>query len=1017
VLRGLSLASFTGSGQNSVQAVATDSIGNIYLAGTTSSPDFPVKNAAQPTFGDARIMRSTDFGATWKPVGSPPADVKALAVDPVTPQVLFAGGSSAIYKSADGGQTWRRVYAFQPGYLFSAAGLVIDPGNHLRVAALAPLTSQVIRSVDGGETWTAGASPCSFGNCGGQLIADPTGSGALLLAAFGLRISRDWGLTFQDRNPPMGAPSTAAFDPSHPGWIYADTGAGVTGTLWLSTDFGATWAQKASPPSTFSLLIYLAVDPDQPNTLVAAAADALYKSTNGASSWTRQTAPSSFSVETHDPFALVSHHCSPTGGLLAVGGAGQVAFSPDDGATWGTPKLSHVSSVTTGPNCAAYITRQVSSDAFVAKVSVDGVIEWATFLGGSDQDAPVGLAVDAQGDVYVTGNTTSPDFPATAPLIGVTGQNAVFVTKFSTDGKLAYSALVSGEASNGASAIAVDPRQNAYILGSTNSPSFPVTAGTLVTKLAPGLATGFLLKLASEASLVYATLLGQSYTFGQALLVGADEGVLIAGTGSSPGLPAPPAGSNAPEFLIRLDPAASQIVSSTYLGGSRASALAYDPQGNVVVAGTAGVTNFAGTPGTYVSPPELSACAKDPYYVGVGANIIKLKATDWTPVFSALLSAPCGITPGAIAVDSEGAVALALSTANGLPLHNPLMGGPACGVTSSAVAKLSPDGSSLEFATYLDNCGAPGIALAPDGSLDVGVSPSRYGAPAGVLNLDTAKTPSISLDQIVNAFSGDGSVVVGGGLYSLTTVGLQAPTIDLGLNASQDLPTELGGVQVRFDGVPAPILHTSPGQVIVVPPSNLPASRGSPVRVSSAGSPTFTAVQLFANGVSSNVVWMPVAASRPGLLTMDFPSLPRYSISSNAVADAYNQDGTKNDADHPAALGSTITLFATGMGATDPPVDPGSIARSDSVTPVTPVYVSWKRGFSIGPATPEMVSSLPGFVSALFQIHIQVPASLQSLGGTMLPNGIESVPVGLYLALPVSTYYPPTSNIVNVFVK
>jgi hypothetical protein len=57
----------------------------------------------------------------------------------------------------------------------------------------------------------------------------------------------------------------------------------------------------------------------------------------------------------------------------------------------------------------------------------------------------------------------------------------------------------------------------------------------------------------------------------------------------------------------------------------------------------------------------------------------------------------------------------------------------------------------------------------------------------------------------------------------------------------------------------------------------------------------------------------------------------------NTVADTYNQDGTKNDGGHAAMLGSTITLFATAMGETDPPVDPGSIAHSDSVTPVIPV--------------------------------------------------------------------------------
>src|ERR1700719_777060 len=65
VLRQFSIAGFGGSGQSSIQALATDSNGNILVAGTTNAPDFPVKNAAQPVLGDATILRTNDLGTTW----------------------------------------------------------------------------------------------------------------------------------------------------------------------------------------------------------------------------------------------------------------------------------------------------------------------------------------------------------------------------------------------------------------------------------------------------------------------------------------------------------------------------------------------------------------------------------------------------------------------------------------------------------------------------------------------------------------------------------------------------------------------------------------------------------------------------------------------------------------------------------------------------------------------------------------------------------------------------------------
>jgi uncharacterized protein (TIGR03437 family) len=683
----------------------------------------------------------------------------------------------------------------------------------------------------------------------------------------------------------------------------------------------------------------------------------------------------------------------------------QVAFSPDYGATWNTAQLSQVSSVTAGPGCAVYITRKTTTDAFVAKLAPDGTTLWATFLGGSDQDAPIALVLDAQGNAYIAGNTLSPDFPATAPRIGVAGQGSVFVTKLATDGQIAYSVLIGGEARNTATALAIDALRNVYIVGGTNSVSFPVTPGTLVTKLDPGSYTGFLVKLSSTGQLVYATFAGEAYTYPGAILADAAGDVILAGTGSVPGMPPPQSYSGV--FLMKLDPAATQVVSATYLSqgvGRKPSALATDAQGNLFMLGLAEDSDF--TPGAFHSLP-VTQCAGYKYPPTGNVYITKLAAANWQPIYNALLAGQCGSQPGAMAVAGNGAVVFSAATGAGFPLRRPLLGGPTCSYNSSLVGKLSPDGSVLDFATYLDDCGIPAIALAGDGSVYAGVTHGQAASVAGVMRLDLSNPPSLSLDRISNAFSGDGAAVVRGGLYALEGSGFPAASIDLGLNPGQDLPFQLGGIAFMFDGVPAPILQISPGRAIVAVPWNGFGPRSQSIE------DDLISVQVLYNGVASNTAWMPVSSSLPGLLTRDFPNLLPYSdYTCLADGNARNNDGSVNDADHPAAAGSTITLFATGLGAAGLSADPGSIAHNPAVATVIPVYASWNRT-----ADAETVSFVPDFVSALLQIRVKVPDPLPGAGGTAPSNGVQRVAIGLSL-IPQQYYvYPLVSNLVSVYLK
>jgi uncharacterized protein (TIGR03437 family) len=153
-------------------------------------------------------------------------------------------------------------------------------------------------------------------------------------------------------------------------------------------------------------------------------------------------------------------------------------------------------------------------------------------------------------------------------------------------------------------------------------------------------------------------------------------------------------------------------------------------------------------------------------------------------------------------------------------------------------------------------------------------------------------------------------------------------------------------------------------------------------------------------------------------LTLDFPNPVYHANYAYADGNVRNQDGTVNGQNNPAPAGSTITLFVTGVGEANSVVAPGSVAHSTAVSPVTPLYTSWEIP-ALGPDAPgpEPVSSVPGFVSAMYEMEVPVPASIQSLRGTDVGNGVMRVVVALQLDVYVAALNVPISNFVGVYVK
>jgi hypothetical protein len=154
-------------------------------------------------------------------------------------------------------------------------------------------------------------------------------------------------------------------------------------------------------------------------------------------------------------------------------------------------------------------------------LTIDPSLSYSTYLGGNGDDEGFGIAVDAAGNAYVTGDTSSPNFPTANPLQpGNGGGSDAFVAKLNPTGSaLVYSTYLGGNGADEGTSIAVDGAGDAYVTGLTFSTNFPTTANPLQPANGGG-SDALVVKLNPTGSaLVYSTYLGGN---------GADEGLGIA---------------------------------------------------------------------------------------------------------------------------------------------------------------------------------------------------------------------------------------------------------------------------------------------------------------------------------------------------------------------------------------------------------------------------------------------------------------------------------------------------------
>ena len=252
------------------------------------------------------------------------------------------------------------------------------------------------------------------------------------------------------------------------------------------------------------------------------------------------------------------------GYAIAVDGSGN-AYVAGDTFSSNFPTLNPIEGSLHGPDYG---------DAFVAKLSANGTLLYSTYLGGGNSDIAYGIAVDSSGNAYITGQTTSFDFPTVnAYQSSRNGSNTdAFVAKLNATGSaLVYSTYFGGSNIDVGNCIAVDSSGNAYVAGGTWSTDFPLINPAYSTFLGLGYQYHvFVAKFNTSGTPVYSTYLGgDEYEAAYGIDVDNAGNIYVTGVTESDNFPTTSGAFQTSQgfiFVTKLKPDGSLPVYSTYLG-------------------------------------------------------------------------------------------------------------------------------------------------------------------------------------------------------------------------------------------------------------------------------------------------------------------------------------------------------------------------------------------------------------------------------------------------------------------
>lgn len=475
-------------------------------------------------------------------------------------------------------------------------------------------------------------------------------------------------------------------------------------------------------------------------------------------------------------------------------------------------------------------------DAFVAKFSPSGALVYLTYLGGSSNDGALALAVDAAGNAYIAGATTSQDFPTANPYqsrfggwggTGTIRTGDAFVAKLNPSGnQLLYSTYLGGSMDDIAMAIAVDSAGNAYVAGATASRDFPTTSSAYQRTMKglggepirpstgqPGWDPGdaFVAKLSPSGQLVNGTLFGGALD-DAAFTIALDSSgnVYIGGSTISPDLPTTAGalqrtfgGTDIQNFFLNpgdgfvaeFDPTLATLRYATYFGGTgddTVTGIAIDASGNIYMTGSTSTMDLKTSAGAlqsrYAGYTFLPFAIEQLYG---DAYVAKINPSSSTPIYLTYLGGGQNDGGAAIAIDSAGNAYVTGFTDSsnfrlaGNPLQSKSGGDGGQGLYiyygDAFLAVVNPTGTALVYSTYFGgNADDEGYGLALDSSGNVYLTGNTIST-----NLQT--TAGAAQKAFGGGVQGQGGIIYGDAFYAkFSGVAGNGPAISTVTNAFGD---------------------------------------------------------------------------------------------------------------------------------------------------------------------------------------------------------------------------------------